>query len=123
MTRTGTGTLGIFSALSLAFLTGASFAFAADPAKPAEKAPAPAPAKPVPPAPAAAPAKPTAVAPAKAPAPAPAVANAQPAPSPELDVLFKGFEGNWKCATTMAPGSLGANSPETKLQASVRVAK
>lgn len=115
MTLTNTGIL------TLAFVSGASLAFAADPVKAPPAAPAAPAAKP---AAAATPvAKPAPAAPAAKPAaPAPA-AVAQPTPAPELDLLFKGFEGNWKCDTTMAPGSLGPDSPETKLKAQVKIAK
>jgi hypothetical protein len=104
MTRASSGVLVV------AILSGAALATAAE-QKPAEK---PAAAKQgSPPA-------------AKAATPAPA-ANAAPqvpmAPSPELDMLFKGYEGNWKCDTTMAAGATGPGSPELKVKSMVRIAK
>jgi hypothetical protein len=48
---------------------------------------------------------------------------AAPTPSPELDTLYKGLEGNWKCDTTMAAGSVGVGSPELKVKSMVRIAK
>jgi hypothetical protein len=119
MTSTITGIL------AATFLGGATLAFAAEPAKaPAAAPPAAKPAATAASAPAAKPASApaAAAAPAAKPAAAPAV-NAGPTPAPELDMLFKGFEGNWKCDTTMAPGALGPDSPETKLKANVKIAK
>jgi hypothetical protein len=112
--------------LTLAFLSGTSLAFAQAP-KPAEKPAAPPPAAKAPPA-EAAPAKaatPTAVKPAAAPATAlPATApTAAPTPSPELDTLYKGLEGSWKCDTTMAAGSVAPGSPELKVKSMVKIAK
>ena len=99
--------------LAFTFLSGSSLAFAQAP-KPAEKPAAPA-------APAAAPAKaPPAVAPAAAPSAAPA---AMTTPSPELDKIYKGLEGSWKCDTTMAAGAVGPNSPELKVKSMVKIAK
>jgi hypothetical protein len=46
-----------------------------------------------------------------------------PAPSPELDTLFKGYEGNWKCETTFAAGSLGPGAPEQKATSAVKIQK
>jgi hypothetical protein len=61
---------------------------------------------------------------AQAPPPKPAAAPlAAPTPAPELDTLFKGFEGIWKCDTTMAAGALGPTAPETKVKSMVRIAK
>jgi hypothetical protein len=112
MTRTG-------SFLTLTFLTSSSLAFAQAP-KPAEKPAAPAAA--AKPAPAGA-AKPATPAPAAAPAGAAAAPPAAPGPSPELDNLYKALEGNWKCDTTMAAGSMGPNSPELKVKSTVKIAK
>ncbi|HXU82569.1 MAG TPA: DUF1579 family protein [Polyangia bacterium] len=116
--------------LTLTFLTGSSLAFAQAP-KPAEKPAAPAAAAPT--APAKAAPTPTAVKPgtptptaAAAPAAAAPAAGAPPAmptPSPELDNLYKGLEGTWKCDTTMAAGSMGPNSPELKVKSMVKIAK
>jgi hypothetical protein len=125
MTRTGK------SVLALAFLSGGGLAIAAEPQKSAEKPVAAAkPALAAPAAPAA-PAKTTApvAAPAKATTPAtaaatPPAAGALPtAPAPELDMLFKSYEGSWKCDTTMAPGASGPNSPELKVKSMVKIAK
>jgi len=112
--------------LTLAFLSGTSLAFAQAP-KPAEKPVAP----PTPAAKAAPPAQvhdtagkaatPTAAAPAAA--PTAAAPPAMPTPSPELDTLYKGLEGSWKCDTTMAAGSVGPGSPELKVKSMVKIAK
>jgi hypothetical protein len=125
MTRTSQGVL------VLVFLSGASLAFAQT-QKPAEKPAAPTAAKPAGTAPAAAPpaakpapaaAAPAGAAPAgAAPAP-PAMPAALPTPSPELDNLYKGLEGSWKCDTTMAPGAAGPGSPEMKVKSQVKIAK
>lgn len=119
--------------LTLVFVSGSSLAFAQAP-KPAEKTAAP----PATPPPAAAPAgktapaapaatKPTPATTAAAPAaaaPAPAAEpGALPTPSPELDTLYKGLEGSWKCETTMAAGSMGPNSAELKVKSMVKIAK
>jgi hypothetical protein len=103
--------------LVLVFFSGASLARAAEPAKAADKA-----APPATKAPAAAAAPATAAKPAVAPAAAAAPALPS-APAPELDQLFKGYEGNWKCDTTMAAGSMGPSSPELKVKSMVRIAK
>jgi hypothetical protein len=118
MTRTSS------SILTLAFLSGSTLAFAQAP-KPAEKPVAPTPA--AKPAPAAAhdgTAK-TATPPAAAPAATPTAAAPPPipTPSPELDNLYKGLEGSWKCETTMAAGSVGPGSPELKVKSMVKIAK
>jgi hypothetical protein len=120
MIRTGN------AVLALAFLSGASLAVAAEPPKPAEKSAdkkaaaatgAPA-AKPVATTPPAAPTK------TAAPTSAATAATAPPTtPAPELDALFKSYEGSWKCDTTMAPGSMGPNSPEVKVKSMVKIAK
>jgi hypothetical protein len=89
--------------LALALLSGTSLAFA-EPPKPA--------------APAAKPAAPAAAA-----APAAGAAPAAPTPSPELDTLYKGLEGSWKCDTTMAAGSMGPSSPELKMKSMVKISK
>jgi pyruvate/2-oxoglutarate dehydrogenase complex dihydrolipoamide acyltransferase (E2) component len=121
MTRNGS------SVLAFVFLSGSSLAFAQAP-KPAEKpaAPAAAPAKAAPAAPAAATnttAKPAAPAVAPAAAPTAAAPPAVPTPSPELDTLYKGLEGSWKCDTTMAAGAVGPGSPELKVKSMVKIAK
>jgi hypothetical protein len=107
--------------LTLVFLSGSSLAFA-QAAKPAEKpaaaAPAAAPAKAPP---ATATAKPATAAPAAA--PSTGAPPAVPTPSPELDNLYKGLEGTWKCDTTMAAGSVGPNTPELKVKSMVKIAK
>src|SRR6185436_12158491 len=116
--------------LAGAVFLGALAARAAD--KPAA-APAAAPAKA--PAPAAAPAAAAAKgAPAdKAPAPAPADKAAAPAaaaappamptPAPELDQMFKPYEGSWKCDTTFAAGAMGPGTPEVKVKSEVKIKK
>jgi hypothetical protein len=112
--------------LTLALLSGGSLVFAQAP-KPAEKAPpaAPtaAPAAPAKTAPTPTTVKPGTAAPAAPTAAAPATPPAMPTPSPELDTLYKGLEGSWKCDTTMAAGSMGPNSPELKVKSMVKIAK
>jgi hypothetical protein len=49
--------------------------------------------------------------------------GAAPTPSPELDTLFKGYAGNWKCDTTIVAGSMGPGSPEQKTTATVKIKK
>jgi hypothetical protein len=111
------------SVLAFAFLSGSSLAFAQAP-KPAEKpaAPAAAPAKAPPPATTTT-AKPSTPAAAPAAAPTAAAPPAMPTPSPELDNLYKGLEGSWKCDTTMAAGAVGPGSPELKVKSQVKIAK
>jgi hypothetical protein len=87
----------IRSVLTLVLCSGASLAFAQEPAKPA-KAEKPAGDK------AAAPA-------------------ATPTPPPELDTLLKGWEGTWKCDSTFGPNAMGPGSPEMKLKSSVKIKK
>ncbi len=84
---------------------------AAKPAAPA--APVAAPAK-------AAPAAPATGAPAAAPV---AAAPPMPTPSKELEAFMKGFEGNWKCETKFAAGSMGPGSPEMTAKTSVKIKK
>jgi hypothetical protein len=84
------------------------------PAQAADKPAAAAPAAPA--APAAAPAAHPAAPPAAAPA-------GPPAPSPEVDALYKGFEGSWKCETTFNAGSMGPGSPEMKAKTEVKFKK
>src|SRR5450432_4157309 len=63
---------------------------------------------------------------APAPAAAPAAAAAAagpPVPSPEIDALYKGYEGSWKCDTTFVAGSMGPGSPEMKLKSDVKIKK
>jgi Protein of unknown function (DUF1579) len=86
-------------------------------AKAADKAPAAAPAAAKPGAAPAA-AAPAAAAPAAAAAP-----MTPPTPAPELDALFKPFEGSWKCDTTFAAGSMGPGSPEQKVKSEVKIKK
>src|SRR5207244_3132371 len=93
--------------LTLVFLSGGSLAFAQT-QKPAEKTTAPAGAKPATAAPGApSAAKPAGAAPTAAAPTAAATPPGLPTPSPELDTLYKGLEGSWKCDTTMAPGAIG----------------
>jgi Protein of unknown function (DUF1579) len=88
--------------ISGAALSFATLALAAD--KPVEKPAAPAATK-------------------AAAAPAPAAPAAMPAPSPEIDALFKGYEGNWKCDTTFAAGAFGPGSAEVKTKSEVKIKK
>src|SRR5262245_19901812 len=78
--------------------------------------------------------KPAAAPPAAAPpAAAPAGAAAPPAtgggmmaapkPAPEWEAFAKGWEGSWKCETTVPAGSMGPGSPEQKAQVNVKVKK
>jgi hypothetical protein len=77
--------------------------------------------------------KPAATAPAKAPAAgAPAGAAAPPAgggmmtapkPAPEWEAFAKGWEGSWKCETTVPAGSMGPGSPEQKAEVTAKVKK
>jgi hypothetical protein len=100
--------------ISGAALSFATLALAAD--KPVEKPAAPAAMKAAPAAEKAAPA-------AAAAAPAPAAPAAMPAPSPEIDALFKGYEGSWKCDTTFAAGAFGPGSAEVKTKSEVKIKK
>jgi hypothetical protein len=50
-------------------------------------------------------------------------AAAAPVPSPELDTLFKGYAGTWKCETTFPAGAMGPGSPEQKVSSSVKIQK
>jgi hypothetical protein len=55
---------------------------------------------------------------------APAAAPAgPPAPPPEVDQLYKGLEGSWKCETTFNAGAFGPGSPEMKAKSEVKVKK
>jgi pyruvate/2-oxoglutarate dehydrogenase complex dihydrolipoamide acyltransferase (E2) component len=90
------------------------------PAQAADKPPAAAPAAAAPAAAAPAAAAPAAAAPAAAPAAKPA---GPPAPSPEVDALYKGFEGSWKCETTFMAGAMGPGSPEMKTKTEVKFKK
>src|SRR5207344_278075 len=74
----------------------------------ADKAPAPA-------APAAK-AAPAAGAPAAAP-------SGPPTPAPEVEQLYKGFEGSWKCESTFPAGAFGPGSPEMKAKSEVKIKK
>jgi hypothetical protein len=49
--------------------------------------------------------------------------TAAPAPSPELDTLFKSYEGSWKCETTFVAGAMGPGSPEVKSTSAVKIKK
>jgi hypothetical protein len=98
MTRTSA------SILTLGFLFAASPAVAQEPAKAAKPAAEKAAAPPA----------------AEKPAAAPAAA---PAPPPELDTLFKSWEGTWKCESTFAPNAMGPGSPEMKMKSNVKIKK
>ncbi|HTA20378.1 MAG TPA: DUF1579 family protein [Polyangia bacterium] len=103
-------------------ITGALFsgAFVAGAARAADKAPAAAAAPTAAAGPAAA--KAPAAAPAAA-APAAATPPAAPTPSPEVDALYKGWVGSYKCDTTFVAGSMGPGSPEMKAKSEVKIAK
>jgi hypothetical protein len=55
--------------------------------------------------------------------PAAGAAAGAPAPSPELDALFKGYAGTWKCDTTFPAGAMGPGSPEQKATSTVKIQK
>ena len=46
-----------------------------------------------------------------------------PTPAPEVDQLFKGYEGSWKCESTFNAGAFGPGSPETKVKSDVKIKK
>jgi hypothetical protein len=46
-----------------------------------------------------------------------------PAPPPELDALYKGYAGSWKCETTFPAGGMGPGSPEQKATSTVKIQK
>jgi hypothetical protein len=46
-----------------------------------------------------------------------------PKPAPEWEAFAKGWEGNWKCETTIPAGSMGPGTPEMKSQVAVKVKK
>lgn len=58
-----------------------------------------------------------------APTAAPAAAATPPKPAPELDALFKSWEGNWKCDTTFPANAMGPGTPETKVKTEVKIKK
>jgi hypothetical protein len=68
-------------------------------------------------------AQPPADKPDKAPAAGGAAPEAALKPSPELDTLYKGYQGNWKCETTFQVGAMGPGSPEMKSTATVKIQK
>jgi hypothetical protein len=75
-------------------------------------------------APAAAPAaKGPAAAPAAAPAAKPAGPPPPATPAPEVESLFKGYAGSWKCDSTMPAGAVGPGSPEAKGKSEVKIVK
>jgi hypothetical protein len=49
--------------------------------------------------------------------------GAAPTPSPELDALYKSYEGSWKCETTYPAGALGPGAPEVKTTTTVKIKK
>jgi hypothetical protein len=81
--------------------------------------------KPAAAAPAGAAAKPAAGAPAGGAAAAPAAGAPMtpPKPSPEWEAFAKGWEGSWKCETTIPAGSMGPGSPEMKAEVTAKVKK
>ena len=85
------------------------------PALAADKAPAPA----APAAKGAAPAGkevPAAGAPSSAP-------SGPPTPAPEVEQLYKGFEGSWKCESSFPADAFGPGSPEMKAKSEVKIKK
>lgn len=64
-------------------------------------------------------------APAAAPTAAPAAPAGppMPAPSKELGIFMKGFEGSWRCDTKFAAGAMGPGSPEMTAKSTVRIKK
>ncbi|HEV3031957.1 MAG TPA: DUF1579 family protein [Polyangia bacterium] len=63
---------------------------------------------------------------APAPAAAPAAAAAPAGPpkaAPEVDALFKGYEGSYKCDSTFPAGAMGPGSPESKGKSTVKIKK
>ncbi|HVZ72425.1 MAG TPA: DUF1579 family protein [Polyangia bacterium] len=55
--------------------------------------------------------------------PAGAAPAGPPTPSPEIETLYKAFEGSWKCDTTFAANAMGPGSPETKAKSEVKIKK
>jgi hypothetical protein len=53
----------------------------------------------------------------------PAAAPPMPAPDKALEAFMKGFEGSWKCDTTVPAGGMGPGSPELKTKAAVVLKK
>jgi len=68
-------------------------------------------------------AAPAAAAPAAAAPAAAAAPMAPPKPAPEWEAFAKGWDGTWKCETTVPAGSMGPGSPEMKAQVSAKVKK
>jgi hypothetical protein len=91
-------------------------------AAPAAKPGAPAAAPAAGAAPAAKPGAPAA-APAAGAAPAAAPPSGPPAPSPEVEQLYKSLDGAWKCETSFNAGSFGPGSPEAKVKSEVKIKK
>jgi hypothetical protein len=44
-----------------------------------------------------------------------------PKPSPEVDALYKPYEGNWKCDTTFQAGAFGPGSPGMTAKTEVKI--
>lgn len=44
-------------------------------------------------------------------------------PPPELDTLFKPFEGSWRCETRFPAGAMAPGAPEMTLKTSIRFRK
>lgn len=59
----------------------------------------------------------------KPPSPEGAAAMAMPKPAPELDTIYKPFEGNWKCDTRWPAGAMGPGSPEMTAKTTVKIKK
>jgi len=88
-----------------------------------DKKPAAAPPPAAPPAAAKPAAAPAAAAPAAAAPAAAAAPMAAPKPAPEWEAFAKGWEGSWKCETTVPAGSMGPGTPEMKAQVTAKVKK
>ena len=46
-----------------------------------------------------------------------------PKPAPEWEAFAKGWEGSWKCETTIPAGAMGPGTPEMKSQVTAKVKK
>jgi len=97
--------------LTLALLLAPALALGQDkPTKPPAKAAEPAP-------------KAAAAAAPPAAAPAAGLPTEPPKPSPQLDAVYKAYEGSWKCDTTFAANAMGPGSPELKVKTSIKFKK
>jgi hypothetical protein len=62
-------------------------------------------------------------APGAAAAPKPPAPPPMPGPDKTFEAFMKGFEGSWKCDTTIPAGGMGPGSPELKTKAAVVIKK